>query len=172
MNKHETQRAVNKLKYLNKNSFLTSLAILIFVVAGCSFEATEIESVEVSKDKEGKQITKDFNQGDPIHVRIKPGTFSGKTKIKTYLTAGEEFSDVKKGEKLPGSEQTIEINDDQIATFSFQMSETSDGGTYNVVAELIDSEGKTRDTETVEIKINRKSDGVKPYSPPTLNPYP
>lgn len=167
MSKQENQRAINKLKYLNKHSFLTSLAILIFVVVGCSFDATEIESVEVSKDKEGKQITKIFNQGDPIYVRINPGTFSGKTKIKAYLTAGEEFSDIKKGEKIPGSEQTIEINDDQIATFSIQMSETDDGGTYNLVAELINSEGKTQDTETVEIKINKKSDGVKPYAPPT-----
>lgn len=154
-------------KNLNKLSFLTALGLIFFVIVGCSSDPSGIDSIEVSKDKEGKQTTKNFNPGDPVHVRVKPGTFSGKATIKSYMTAGEDFDDVKKDEKIPETEQVLEIKDDEFAIFIIKLYEDHPGGKVNIVAELINDEGKKLDTKTVELKISKKSEGVMPYAPPT-----
>jgi hypothetical protein len=166
-------KTMNEQKYkrtgknLNKLSFLTSLGLIFFVIIGCSMEPSGIDSIEVSKDKEGKQTTKTFNPGDTVHVKVTPGTFIGKAKIKSYMTAGEDFDDIKKDEKVSKTEQVLEIKDDEFATFSIELFEDHPGGKVNIVAELINDEGKKLDTKTVELKISTKSEGVIPYAPPT-----
>ncbi len=154
----------------NKNlfSFLIALTALMIVVIGCDMGPSRIDSLKTSKDKDGKESSTTFKNDEPITAIAKLTSFSGKAKVKGYMTAEEDMDGLKKGQTIEGTEKTIEINDDEVAQFTFSLGENFPAGKYKITAELLAEEGKVQNSQSVEITIQKSagSEQKSNYGPP------
>lgn len=153
---------MNEQKYkrtgisLNKLSMLAALGILFSIIVGCSIEPSGIKRLWVTKKKDGLLVSDTFKPGDTIYAKVTPRTFTGKVKIKFYMTAGEDYEDAKKDEKITETDEVLEINENEVAHFSVELSEEYPSRKLNLVAEMINEEGKKIDTKAVEIEVTTK----------------
>ncbi len=144
------------------NKFKTFLiaamfAMLFTAFQACSFSTANIGSFNSSKDKEGKEAAKSFKAGETIYATAFISNNPGKVKVKIYLVA-EDAKDLKKGETLKGSEVELSIDGDASANYNLPLPEGFQGGSFKLVADMLNEAGEKKDSKSIDIKV----EGGKP----------
>ena len=133
--------------------FLVSIGALLAVAIACNFSTANISSFKVSKDKEGKQETKDFKAGETIYANTVISNTSDKVKVKFYLIA-EDAPMMNRGEVVPGSEVEVDLPGSGTANYSLPIPPGLRGGRFELHTEMINSAGEKKDEKRENIKID------------------
>ncbi|MCB1024441.1 MAG: hypothetical protein KDB79_08625 [Acidobacteria bacterium] len=148
---------MNKQKSKNQFSFFMAILLLILVALGCDLGPSRIDSLETFKDKDGKDASTSFKADEPIVTIVKLTSFSGKAKVRSFMSPAEDMDGLKKGETIEGTGKTVEINDDQFAHFTFLLGPNFPPGKYTVTAELLGEDGKVQNTQSTEITVQKST---------------
>lgn len=139
----------------------TAMVILLFVLIGCNFSTANLSDLTTSKDKAGKEKSSGFKSGDTLFGTTTVSNNPGKVKVNFYLTA-ENSEGAKKGEVLKGSEVSVNLDGDGVASYSVPVSAAFPPGTYKLTADMINEAGEKKDSKTVEVKVEKSADSEKP----------
>ncbi len=112
-----------------------------------------ISSFTVSKDKDGKQETKDFKAGETIYATTVVSNNPDKVTVKFYLIA-DDAPMVNKGEVVPGSEVKVELPGSGTANYSLPIPSELKGGRFELHTEMINSAGEKKDEKRENITIH------------------
>lgn len=138
-----------------KNSKVIScvFASLLFVILGCNFSTANMSGLETSTDKEGSSKASDFNAGETLYARAPIANNPGKVKVKFYLVA-EDVKGLSKGDTLKGSDVSVEVDGDGVATYSVPVSQGFLPGTYTLHADMLNEAGEKKDSKTKQVTVS------------------
>lgn len=135
---------------------IISLAICALAIfsAGfaCSFSTANLGDLKTSTDKEGKSGTSSFKSGDTLYGNVPVQNNPGKVKVKFSLVA-EDVKELKKGDVLKGSDVSLDIEGDKMASYNVPVSAGFPGGKYKLNAEMINEQGEKKDSKTVDVTV-------------------
>lgn len=120
---------------------IVALCLLIVALLACNATTANISSFKLAKDKEGKEEAANFKAGDAIYGLAQISNNMGKVKVKFRLVA-DNVKGMNAGDMVKGSEVAVDIEGDQVATYTLTIPQTASGGNYKVVAEMLYSDEK------------------------------
>lgn len=139
---------------------IISLAICALAIfsAGfaCSISTANLGDLKTSTDKEGKTGTGSFKSGDTLYGNVAVQNNPGKVKVKFSLVA-EDVKELKKGDVLKGSDVTIDIDGDKMASYNVPVSAGFPGGKYKLNAEMINEQGEKKDSKSVDVTVTQSA---------------
>lgn len=146
----------------NLSGLLIVALVLLTGAWACNMSTASLASLKTSKDKEATQETTTYKAGDTIFATAVVGNNPGKVTVKIYLTV-EDAPGMKKGDTIPNSEAKVEIDGDGNAKYNYPTYATTNGGKFNVVADMLNDAGEKKDSKTVTITVqpgSGSSDGT------------
>lgn len=141
---------------MNKRRMFSSagvLALLIFIIQGCSFSTANMSDLQVYKTKDGKDATTNFTAGDTIYAKATISNNPGKVKVNFSLADP-------KGQPLKGTDVSVDLEgSNNIATYSLPIPATAPAGSYKLNADMINENGEKKDGKSINLTI---AAGAKP----------
>jgi hypothetical protein len=130
------------------------VAIVLFTAAfACNMSTANISSLKTMKEKDGADTTT-YKAGDTIYANATVSNNGGKVTVRMYLQAEDAPGvNMKKGDMVPNSETKLELDGDGVAKYSYPTYATTKGGKFNVVAEMMNSDGEKKDSKSVTITV-------------------
>lgn len=153
---------------LNKISIAAVAFTLIAVVIGCNMSTANMSGLTVSKDSDGKMPATSFKNGDTLYARAPIANNPGKVKVKFYLVA-DDVKQLKKGETLTGSEVSVDLDGDGVATYSVPVKDGFPAGKYTLNADMINDAGEKKDGKTSSVTIETSAATDSDTSEPVEN---
>jgi hypothetical protein len=139
---------------MNNTKTVSIVALCLFVIAvlACNATTANISSFKLAKDKEGKNAASDFKSGEAIYGLAQISNNGGKVKVKFRLVA-DNVKGMNAGETVKGSETTVDLEGDGVATYTLTTQAGSPpGGSYKVVAEMLYNDEK-KDEKSASFKL-------------------
>jgi YbbR domain-containing protein len=136
-------------EYMKKTNLISIAAVFtiaLFLMLACNASTANMSSLKTSTDKEGKSETSKFKNGDTLYGAATISNNPGKVKVKLYLVDS-------KGETLKGSEVTVDIPGDGVASYNVPVSEAFPAGTYKLNADMLNEAGEKKDSKSVSVTI-------------------
>ncbi len=140
------------MKNLKLTSVVSLFMLCILLMQGCSLSTANMSSLETSKDKDGKQKSSTFKSGETLYAQANIANNPGKVKVKYYLVA-DDVKGLTKGETLKGSDVSVDMDGDGVATFNITVAPGFPGGTYTLNADMINENGEKKDSKTAKITV-------------------
>ena len=134
-----------------------AFALLIFVILACNFSTANLGSLKTSKDKEATTEASSFNSGDTLYGKATVANNPGKVKVKFYLIA-EDVKELNKGETLKGSDVSVDVEGDGVASYSVPVSDGFPAGTYVLHADMMNENGEKKDSKTANVIVTGDSE--------------
>jgi hypothetical protein len=151
------------MKNLKITLVVNLFMLFILMMQGCSFSTANMSSLETSKDKEGKQKSSTFKSGDTLYAKANIANNPGKVKVKYYLVA-DDVKGVNKGETLKGSDVSVDLDGDGVASYNVPVAPGFPGGTYTLNADMINENGEKKDSKTAKVTVEAAA------APPAVAP--
>jgi len=128
------------------------VAVVLFTAAfACNMSTANLSSMKTSAQKDGPETTS-FKAGDTIYADTTISNNGGKVTVKTFITV-DDAPGMKKGDVIPNSETSLNVDGDAISKYSYPTFATTKGGKFNVVAEMYNDAGEKKDSKTVAITV-------------------
>lgn len=128
------------------------VAIVIFTAAfACNVSTANLSSLTTMKEKDGAETTS-YKAGDTIYANATVSNNGGKVTVKMYITV-EDAQGMTKGEKVPNSEVSLDIEKDGVAKYNYPTYATTKGGKFNIVADMYNDSGEKKDSKSVAITV-------------------
>jgi hypothetical protein len=140
-------------------SLFISLIALIFVAAACNMSTANLSGLTSSTDSDGKTASSSFKTGDTINGRAPVANNSGKVKVKFAMTA-EDVKGMTKGDVLKGSEVSVDIEKDGVATYTLPVVPAMAGGKYKLTADMLNEAGEKKDSKSTDITVTQSAPPV------------
>lgn len=140
----------------NGTSLFIGLIALIFVAAACNMSTANLSGLTTSTDSDGKTATSSFKTGDTINGRAPVANNPGKVKIKFAMTA-EDVKGLTKGDVLKGSEVSVDIEKDGVATYTLPVVPAMPGGKYKLTADMLNEAGEKKDSKSADITVTQSA---------------
>lgn len=136
---------------------LLIVAVVLFTAAfACNVSTANLSSFKLTKDKDGKEESSSFKNTDTLYGRATVANSGGKVTVKIQMNA-DDVAGMKKGEIVPGSSVTVNLDGDGVATYSVPLGGAVKGGKYDVVADMINDAGEKKDSKSVNVTITSNS---------------
>lgn len=146
------------MKNNNKLTAVIALTILLAVAIGCSMSTANMSSLKTFADKEGKNETTSYKTGETIYGEAQVSNNPGKVSVK-YKLVVEEAKGMTKGDFIKGSDVSVDIEGDKVATFAMPIPAGAPGGKYILTADMHNEAGEKKDGKTTTITV---VEGAKP----------
>jgi len=143
---------------------LLIVAVVLFTAAfACNVSTANMSSLKLTKDKDGKEESSSFKNTDTLYGRATVANNGGKVTVKIQMNA-DDVAGMKKGDIVPGSSVTVNLDGDGVATYSLPLGGAVKAGKYTVVADMINDAGEKKDSKSVNISIagDSNSTSTKP----------
>jgi hypothetical protein len=134
-----------------KTVSIFAFCLLIIAVLACNATTANISSFKLAKDKDGKNVASDFNAGEKIFGLAQISNNGGKVKVKFRLVA-DDVKGMTAGETVKGTEVNVDVEGDGIASYTLTTPQTTPGGNYKVIAEMMYNDEK-KDEKTASLKL-------------------
>lgn len=134
-----------------KTVSIVALCLLIIAALACSATTANISSIKLAKDKEGKNVASDFKAGDVIYGLAQISNNGGKVKVKFRLVA-DDVKGMTAGETVKGTEITVDMEGDGIASYTLTTPQAMLSGNYKVIAEMLYNDEK-KDEKSIGLKV-------------------
>jgi hypothetical protein len=134
-----------------------AIAIIAFAfvaLQACNMSTANLSSLKTYTDKDGKAESSAFKTGDVLNGRAQVSNNPGKVKVKFTLVA-DDVKGMTKGEMLKGSDVTVDIENDGIATYTVPVSAGFLAGSYTLNADMVNSEGAKKDSKTAKVTVTQ-----------------
>ena len=137
------------------------VAVVLFTAAfACNYSTANLSSLKTSATKDGPETTT-YKAGETIYANAAVSNNGGKVSVKMFITV-EEAPGMKKGDVIPNSETSINLDGEGTAKYNYPTYATTKGGKFNVVAEMYNDSGEKKDSKTVAITV---APGSAPAAP-------
>ena len=134
------------MKKSNMFSIASVFVLLVFLALGCNMSTANMSSLKTSTDEAGKSEAAKFKDGDTLYARAQIANNPGKVKVKFSLVTD-------KGETFKGSEFTVDIDGDGVASYHVTVSEGLPSGNYKVNADMLNDAGEKKDSKSASVTI-------------------
>ena len=136
----------------NNLGAIAAISLLIFIVLACNASTANMSSLKVSKDEGGKQESTVFQPGETIHASATISNAPGKTTTKFRLKA-DEVPGMTKGDVIPGSEISVDLQGSGTATYQLKIPTTVKGGKFTIEADMMNEAGEKKDGKSSPITV-------------------
>jgi hypothetical protein len=128
------------------------VAVVLFTAAfACNMSTANLSSLKTSAQKDGPETTS-YKAGDTIYADATVSNNGGKVSVKMFISV-DDAPGMKKGDVIPNSETSLDLDGDGIAKYHYPTFATTKGGKFNVVAEMYNDAGEKKDSKTVAITV-------------------
>lgn len=135
-----------------KKVSIVALSLLLLVAFACNVSTANMSSFKLAKDKEGNNASSSFNAGEVVYGLAQISNNPGKVKVKFSLVA-EDVKGMAAGEKVKNSEINVDMNGDGVATYTLTIPQNMSGGSYKVVAEMLNENNEKKDEKSATFKL-------------------
>lgn len=149
---------------MKKNvTFLAGIVLALSFIAmqGCNFSTANLSSLKTSTDKDAKTEATSFKTGETLYGKAQVSNNPGKVKVKFYLVA-EDVKGLAKGDTLKGSDVSVDIDGDAVASYSVPVTPGFLAGTYKLNADMLNEAGEKKDSKTANITVTQTAAAMKP----------
>lgn len=140
---------------MKKSGTINAAIVFVFlglVSLGCSFSSVNMSSLKTFKDEAGKTEATSFKAGDTIYGKAQISNNPGKVTVKMSLAA-EDAKGITKGETIKGSEVTVNLDGDGVATYTLPIPPAAPAGTYKFNADMMNEAGEKKDSKAAPLTI-------------------
>lgn len=142
------------MKISNKFLALTVLALAFIVLQGCNVSTANLSSLKTSTDKDGKTESTSFKTGDTLNAKAQVSNNPGKVKVKFTLVA-DDVKGMTKGDTLKGSDVTVDIEGDGVASYTVPVSPGFLAGTYTLNADMLNDAGEKKGNKSAKVTVTQ-----------------